>query len=166
MTRDLIRVDSRLFLFQVLEYGINENLIDNAFLSKLKIEGAQMSYVFAKRYYNVVYEASLKQASHCVLGIMNISLIESSRKQLDAAIGHILQKGYVGVFREGWTRLSNLVRYTIEIERDSCKTVFEWEKDFAELFSAEPGRKWIGYDEYRANMLLYYSNSRRQNGSD
>lgn len=111
-----------------------------------------MSFVFAKRYYSVVYEAYLRQASHCVLGIMNIGLIESSGKQLDDAMGLLLQKGFVDIFREGWTRILDLVRYAGNAGIHGYKTKFEWEKNFAESFSAEPGRKWIGHDEYLISL--------------
>ncbi len=164
MTKQVIKSDSRLFLFQVMEYGFNENLINDAFLSKFHRDGAQMSFVFAKKYYSVVYEAYLRQASHCVLGIMNIGLIESSEKSLDSAIGLIIRKGYVGIFREGWTLILNLVQYARNAEKHSYKTKFEWEKDFAESLSAEPGREWVGYDEYLINMLMYCTNSRGNNG--
>lgn len=166
MTKELIKGDCRLFLFQVMEFGFNAKLFDEAFLKKLKKEGRQMSFVFTKKYYSVVYEAYLRQASHCVLGIMNIGLIEASGKQLNDATGILLQKGYVGIFREGWTRILNLVQHASKADQYNSKTAFEWEKDFAELFSAEPGRNWIGYDEYLINMLMYYRNSSGENGTD
>lgn len=158
--KDLIKINSRLFLFQVMEYGFNEKLIDDAFLYEFKKQGAQMSFAFAKRYYSVVYESYLKHASHCVLGIMNIGLLEIAGNQLNDAIMVLIQKGYIGLFREGWTRVLNLVQYARNAERISFKTEFEWEKDFSESFSAEPGREWIGYDEYLINMVMYYGSSR------
>jgi hypothetical protein len=155
VTSEIIKSDTRLFLFRALEYGFAEKLMDDVFFDKLKREGAQMSFAFAKRYYNVIYEAYLRHASHCVLGIINIGLIESSKSRLDNATNHLIQKSYVGMFREGWTRILNLVQYAINLENISHKTAFEWEKDFAESFSAEPGREWIGYEEYLIKMQIY-----------
>lgn len=166
MTKAIVKTEYSLFLFDVMKYGLNEKRIDKVFTGKLKKEGAQMSLAFARRYYNVVYEAYLKQASHCVLGIMNIGLIESSGKQLDKALDRLLQKGYVGIFREGWTRILRLVQYARNAERHTYKTAFEWEKDFAESLSAEPGREWIGHDEFLIHMLMYYNTSKGKNGID
>ncbi|NOX33310.1 MAG: hypothetical protein GXP56_06175 [Deltaproteobacteria bacterium] len=166
MTSGIIKSDSRLLLFRTLEYGFKKKLMDNAFLNGLKKQGSQMSFAFAKRYYNLVYEPYLRHASYCVLGVINIGLTVSSNNRLDNAIDLVLQKGYVGIFREGWTRILNLVHYARNAERLSHKTAFEWEKDFAESFSAEPGREWIGYDEYLVNMLMYCNSNRGKNGTD
>jgi len=155
MKNEIIKSDTRLLLFRSLEYGIKANLMDDTFLYRYKKEGADMSYAFAKRYYNVVFEAYLRQASHCVLGIMNIGLIESSRNQIIKAADLILERGFVGIFREGWSRIVNLVQYAKSADELNQKTTYEWEKDFSDSFSAEPGKNWIGYDEYRYHMLLY-----------
>lgn len=166
MTNKIIKSDTRLFLFQALEYGFKEKFIDNAFLENLKKEGVQMSFVFAKRYYNIVYEVYLRHASHCVLGVINIGLIESSNNRLDNAIDHLKKKSGVGIFREGWTRILNLVKNARKNESFRHKSEFEWERDFAESLSAEPGREWVGYDEYLNNMLIYCNNTRGENGTD
>ncbi|MCP4021669.1 MAG: hypothetical protein GY729_07495 [Desulfobacteraceae bacterium] len=166
MTTELIKKDSRLFLFQVLEYGFEQKRLDQAFLNQLKKQGAQMSFVFAKRYYNVIQEACLRQASHCVLGIINIGLIESSGHGLDNAIDQLLQKGYVSMFKQGWTRLLDLVQYAGNAQKYLQRTNFEWEKNFAESLSAEPGREWVGHDEYLIHMLLYCNQKRRNNGAN
>lgn len=163
MTKQIIKNDPRLFLFQVMEYGFNKKLINEVFLSNLKKQGMQMSFAFAKRYYSVVYEAYLRQASHCVLGIMNIGLIEASGKNMNDAAGFLLQKGYVGAFREGWTRVSDLARYARNSKKNTHKTKFEWERDFSESFSAELGREWIGYDEYQISRLIYCNARRGKN---
>lgn len=163
MTKQIITNDPRLFLFQVMEYGFDKKLFDEIFLNNFKKQGMQMSFAFAKRYYSVVYEAYLRQASHCVLGIMNIGLLEISEKNMNDATGFLLQKGYVGAFREGWTRVSDLASYASNSEKNTHKTEFEWERDFSESFSAEPGREWIGYDEYQINRLTYCNNRRGEN---
>lgn len=155
MTHEIIRSDTRLLLFRAMECGLQTKLMDDAFLDKFRKQGAQMAFIFAKRYYNVVYEAYLRHASHCVLGVINIGLIESSENQLDNAVGLLLKRGFVGVFREGWSRILNLVHFASAADISHQKTEFDWQKDFCESFSAEPGRKWIGYDEYRYYMLLY-----------
>lgn len=155
MNNEIIQRDTRLLLFRVLEYGIKTNLMDDTFLFKCQKEGSDMSYAFAKRYYNVVFEAYLRHASHCVLGIMNIGLIESSRNQLIKAAHLLSERGFVGIFREGWTRVSTLIQYAKSADPFIQKTIYELEKDFSDSFSAEPGRNWIGYDEYRYHMLLY-----------
>lgn len=157
MINEIIKADSRLFILQVLEYGFNEDIIDDTVIRRLKREGTQMSFVFAKRYYSVVYESYLRHASNCVLGITNIGLIELSATRLDIGIGLLIQKGYVELFREGWTRILDLVGCAINVERYSHKTAFEWEKDFAESLSAEPERKWFGYDEYLNYKSMYCS---------
>lgn len=160
MKNEIIKRDTRLLLFRSLEYGIKTNLMDDTFLHRCKMEGADMSYAFAKRYYNVVFEAYLRHASHCVLGIMNIGLIESSRNQIIKAADLILERGFVGIFREGWSRIINLVQYAKSADELNQKTTYEWEKDFSDSFSAEPGKNWIGYDEYRYHMLLYRREAR------
>lgn len=159
MTKAVIQTDPRLFLFQVMEYGYNRKTISNSFLNRFHTEGAQMSFAFAKRYYNVLHEAYLRQSSHCVLGIMNLGLIESAGKNIDKAAGILRQKSYVGVFRQGWTLISNLVQDARAKDHNKFKTPFEWEKDFAETVSAEPGREWIGHQEYQVNVLMYYNES-------
>lgn len=69
--------------------------MDDTFLHKCKEEGSDMSYAFAKRYYNVIFEAYLRHASHCVLGIINIGLIESSNNQVVKAANFLLKSGLV-----------------------------------------------------------------------
>ncbi len=157
MKKEIIKKDSRLFLFRIMENCRNKNLMDDGFMEKLKKEGTQMSFAFAKKYYNVVQKAYLRQASHCVLGIMNLGLIESAGKKPDVATNILLKKSYIGIFREGWTLIVDLVYHAENSKRGSFKTTFEWEKDFAESLSAHPGRKWVGYDEYQVNKLTYYS---------
>jgi len=163
MTKELIIVDSRLFLFQVMEYGLNKKLINDKVIDKFKNQGVQMSFAFAKRYYSVVYESYLRHASNCILGIVNLGLIETSGRQLNDATMILIQKGHVRLFREGWTRVLKLVKYAWNADRNTYKSEFEWEKDFAELFSAEPGREWIGYEEYMKNILIYSNKNRGEN---
>lgn len=160
MKNEIIKNDTRLLLFRALEYGIKTNLKDDTLLNRCKKEGADMSYVFAKRYYNVVFEANLRHASHCVLGIINIGLIELSRNQVVKAANLISERGLVGIFREGWSRILNLVQYAKSTDQFNQKTRYEWEKDFSDSFSAEPDKNWIGYDEYRYYMLLYRRKAR------
>lgn len=154
MNHEIIKRDTRLLLFRALEYGIKTNLMDNTILTICKKQGSDMSYAFAKRYYNVVFEAYLRHASHCVLGIMNIGLIESSNNQVDKAARILSEAGFVGIFREGWSRILNLIQFAKSADQFNQKTTYEWEKDFSDSFSAEPGKIWIGYDEYRYHMLL------------
>ena len=155
MNRELIKKDTRLFLFQALEHGLKTGRMDDAFLGKCQKEGMEMSFVFAKRYYNLIYGACLRHASHCVLGIVNLGLIEASEGLLHDAVVLLLRNGFVGGFREGWSRILKLVQYAGAADTSHRKTAFEWEKDFAESLSAEPGKPWVGYDEYQYHMLLY-----------
>lgn len=155
MTKAMIEKDMRLFLFQVLEYGLNRDIIDKRWITDLQNEGARMSFVFAKKYYSVVHEAHLRQASHCVLGIINIGLLETSGEQLEDAAYLIIKKGYTGIFRDGWTCLLNLVQYAENSQISEDKTTFELEREFAESLSAEPNREWIGHQEYLVNMVMY-----------
>lgn len=155
MTLEILKRDNRLFLFQTVEYGLRAKLMEDVLLDEFRKDGVKMAFVFAKRYYSVVYEAYLRQASYCVLGIINLGLIESSDNRLENAVDLLLKKGFVGSFREGWSRISRLVRYVRACDPFHQKTAFEWEKDFSESVSAEPGRKWIGYDEFRYLMSLY-----------
>ena len=52
MKSEIIKSDTRLLLFRALEYGIKAKVMDDAFLEKFKKEGSEMSFAFAKRYYN------------------------------------------------------------------------------------------------------------------
>ncbi len=160
MNKEIIVSDTRLLLFRALEYGLGTGNLDDGFLNGLKKEGAELSYVFAKRYYNVIQQACLRHASHCVLGITNIGLIELSDNLPGNAAELLLKNGMTGLFREGWTRVLRLVRLARSAEKPNRKTEFEWEKDFADSFCAEPGRRWIGYDEYRYYALRYRFQSR------
>ena len=163
MNKEIIISDTRLLLFRALEYGLGAGLMDDVFLNGLKKDGAELSYVFAKRYYGVIQQAYLRHASHCVLGIINIGLIEPSDNLPRNAAEFLLKNGLAGSFREGWSRVLKLVRHTRTAEKSNRKTEFEWEKDFADSFCAEPGRRWIGYDEYRYYMLRYCIKSRGKN---
>ncbi len=153
MAKDIRKKDFRLFLFRSLEYGLNHNLIDETFLKKLQTEGTELSFGFAKRYYSVIYEAYLRQASHCVLGTINLGLTLLAAPSLDKAVYLLKTKSYVGVFREGWTRIIEIAELSKGVEESYTKTDFELEVDFAELFSAEPGKIWIGKGEYYYNLL-------------
>lgn len=152
MANDIVTKDFRLFLFKTLEYGINNQLIDKLVLAKFKNEGVELSLGYAKKYYKVIYEAYLRQASYCVLGIMNFGLIQTSGGNFDEAVYLIKTEGFVGMFRQGWTRVIRLVKLARDSEEYSIKTEFEWEKDFSESLSAEPGKKWIGNSEYFYNL--------------
>ncbi len=152
MADKIIKKDFRLFLFKTLEYGINNQLIDKIFLEKLKTEGIELSLGYAKKYYKVIYEAYLRQASYCVLGIMNLGLVQTSGGSYDKAIHLIKTKGFISMFRQGWTRVINLVELAMDSGKNSAKTNFELEKDFSESFCAEPGKKWIGNGEYIYNL--------------
>jgi hypothetical protein len=111
-------------------------------------QAVQMSFVFARKYYTIVYDAHLNQASDCVLGIMNLGLIESSDNNRDKALKLLIQKGYFGAFRKA--------------EHEN-KTAFEWEKDFSEIFSAKSGKYWNGHNEYLAHMLFYSRKGKSKN---
>jgi hypothetical protein len=152
MANDIVKKDLRLFLFRTLEYGINNQLIDKSILEALKNEGVELSLGYAKKYYKVIYEAYLRQASYCVLGIMNLGLIQTSGGNFDEAVHLIQRKGFVGMFRQGWTRVIRLAKLAGDSEEYSTKTEFEWEKDFSESFSAVPGKRWIGNSEYIYNL--------------
>ena len=162
MVNDIVKKDSRLFLFQALEYGINNRLIDKIFLEKLKNEGIELSLGYAKKYYKLVYEAYLRQASYCVLGIINLGLIQTAGGNLDTAVNLIRTKGFVIIFRQGWTRVLRLVKLARDSEKFDLKTEFELEKDFSESFSAEPGKKWIGNGEYVYNLFKLRTSAGKQ----
>lgn len=155
MANDMVKKDLRLFLFKTLEYGINNRLIDKSILETLKSQGTELSLGYAKKYYKVIYEAYLRQASYCVLGIMNLGLVQTTGGNLHEAVHFIKGQGFVGMFRQGWTRVIRLATLAGDSEVYPTKTEFEWEKDFSESFSAEPGKKWIGNSEYIYNLAKY-----------
>lgn len=125
-------------------------------------QAVEMSFVFARKYYTIVYDAHLNQASDCVLGIMNLGLIESSDNNRDKALKLLIQKGYFGAFRKGWQQVAKLAVHARTAEYEN-KTAFEWEKDFSEIFSAKPGKYWNGHNEYLAHMLFYSRKGKSKN---
>ena len=155
MKGDIVKSDTRLLLFRALDYGLAAAWMDDGFVKKARQESVMMAFAFAKRYYSVVYEAHLRHASHCVLGIINLGLMTFCGNLPPEAADLLLKVGVVGAFREGWARILMLVNNRRAADPLSQHTAYEWEKDFADAICAEPGRKWIGYDEYRYLMGLY-----------
>ncbi len=162
MNFEIIKNHSKLFLFQIIEHGMKQNLIDEHFLIAMIKQAVEMSFVFARKYYTIVYDAHLNQASDCVLGIMNLGLIESSDNNRDKALKLLIQKGYFGAFRKGWQQVAKLAVHARTAEYEN-KTAFEWEKDFSEIFSAKPGKYWNGHNEYLAHMLFYSRKGKSKN---
>ncbi|RLE45511.1 hypothetical protein DRJ25_05565, partial [Candidatus Woesearchaeota archaeon] len=153
---EIAKKDTRLFLFQALDTGIRNGLFEKSILAKLEKEGAELSIGFAKRYYpQIVAEAYLRQASYNVLGIINLGLhILCSESLVANAVSILKKKGFVGIFREGWTRLVRLSEMRSIVEEKEQTSI---EREYAELFMAEPEKDWIGIKEYK-NAFNFYSN--------
>lgn len=161
-TSNIKRFDDRLLLFQTLALGCETGQIRKPDLEKIEQFGADMSVVFAKKYYTVVETGHLIQASQCVLGILNLGLVQKIGKSQEKALQFLLKTGMLGTFQEGWTLISRLVEKAQKAEKDLFRTTFEWEKEMAESVSAAPGRNWHGDIEYCTKMLMYTGAGRRQ----
>lgn len=143
-----------LFVFEALLYGLNSGLVEKSFIKTFRRDCAGMTFVLAKKYYNVVFEANLKQAAHCVLGVLNLGLLECSGGSLPEAAVILAKEGALKAFREGWTRIDALSCHEDIFEKQLHKSRFEREKDFAELFSACPGQIWTGHRDYLAHRIF------------
>ncbi len=106
-SRSLVPGDDRLLVFRALDHGLSSGVIQAGFICREKAVLEGMSFVFARRYYTLVHEACLRQASQCVLGIVNLGLSERSGGRLSVAADFLTSRGSLGMFREGWTRFSN-----------------------------------------------------------
>lgn len=155
MSSEIIKKDKRLFLFRAIEFGLAGGLIKPAAQKRLQKQGAALSFGFAKKYYRVVYEAYLRQASFCVLGVINLGLEAAAKGDLTQAAGLIANEGYVTLFRQGWSRilkLAHLIKMA-EDREDRFQRILE--KDLAEWLSAEPDRPWQGVAEFVTSVRKY-----------
>ncbi len=165
-SRSLVPGDDRLLVFRALDNGLSSGVIQAGFICREKAVLEGMSFVFARRYYTLVHETCLRQASQCVLGIVNLGLSERSGGRLSVAADLLTSRGSLGMFREGWTRVLKLVRAAGHAAPHRFKTDYELEREFAEDFTAVPGRPWCGRNHYAATMLkLYYMKTRSREES-
>ena len=148
MPNEIIKRDHCLFLFTALATGKQTGLLSEAHALALETEGAQMAFTFAKKYYRIVYEAYLRQASFCVLGIINLGLTAVAKNDPEAAARLIREKGAVGLFREGWTRVLKLLKLIRKTEGPELFDARRWERELAERLGAEPGKPWDGANEF------------------
>ena len=153
MTQALAIKDMRLLLFQALERGA----FWGPFLQEWKEDGVGMSLEFADKYYNLTSEVYLRQASYCVLGIINLGLVISSENNVDNAVKVLRQNDLLKVFQIGWDKISHLASLKQEIVSES---LHQSEKDFSEIFAAQPDKKWIGWKEYKTNLRNYSSSAK------
>ncbi|MCX6740302.1 MAG: hypothetical protein NTZ49_03680 [Candidatus Parcubacteria bacterium] len=151
----IVRHDSRLLLFQALGH----TQFGGLFFDQVKKEGAGMSYEFAKKYYTVTSEPYLTRATYCVLGICNLGLVLASKNQLDIALSLIQNKKLFDLFQLGWEKISQLVKMKNYCDQKELgDQTWNIEKELAERFSAEPGKNWIGLDEYTKAKDEYEKN--------
>ena len=164
MNREPARTDQRLLYFRALAHGLDSGLVDRATLNRFIDDGAEMAYVFARRYRTVVYSADLAQASDCVLGVINLGLVKASADRPESALNFLLNRGLIGAFRAGWSGLAALARQIKAVDR--AATVFQLESDLADAISVRPGRRWVGYEEYRRLWAQYDCSEGNENEPD
>lgn len=164
MNKEPIITDQRLLYFRALARGLDSGLVDRATLNRFIEDGAEMAYVFARRYRTVVYSADLAQASDCVLGVINLGLVKASNDQPEAALKFLLGRGLIGAFRAGWSGLVALAGQIRAVDRSA--TVFQLESDLADSISARPGRRWVGYEEYLRLWAQYDCSEGNENEPD
>lgn len=166
MDQDLVCTDNRLLYFCALDHAATAGGMPDEFIRKEKHAARTMSFAFAKRYYTLVHVESLRLASQCVLGIVNLGLCALSKDNLDTAARLLIRRGSVEIFREGWTLILNLVRHAGKLDCRCRQTDYEMGREFAELFSTAPGRSFYGYADYQSRMLMLYHMNARQRQAD
>ena len=155
MAGEITPTDSRLFLFRSLDYGVKSGLMASGAIKQLERDGAALSFGFAKKYYRVVYEAYLRQASFCVLGIINLGLEATAKGDMQKAAILVEREGVVTIFRHGWTRLLKLAQLIKRADGSDSRSQIELERDLAEWLSAEPDKPWNGVREFVTSVRKY-----------
>lgn len=158
----VIITDSGAFFLSVIEYGSKNGLFSRDYLEGLKEKAAKMTVQFAKRYYTVVYEAHLWQATYNILGIISVALRKQTGGDIEKSVHLLLSEGILTIFRQGWTNISILAKEIQELGISGKYTgipgmylisgkneiIFLVEKELLERISAEPKRVWIGYSQF------------------
>lgn len=148
------RIDHQLLLFRAIKKGLQAKVIDSILLQKIEQEAVAMIVKLAERYWSTTYEAYIRQAAYCLLGITNLGLLYKSGGSIEKAVELIRTFRMIGLFRSGWGLIEKLIQDIIDAQKQS--DFIEWvqpkyrhtpirntlEKEIIEEFAFEPGQIW------------------------
>ena len=134
-----------LLLFEAVEQGKNQGIIDDSFVQNLREEGVAMTIGFAQKHYSPHYEEVLRWARDIVIGVCNLGLVLTVGQDVKKAIDILLRGRLLESFRYGFSALMRLEGqtqvYDIKSKRYDilacCREV-----------SHEIGTVWTGYERY------------------
>lgn len=101
----VLKQQSRLFLFEALQFGLDNRIFDSSILQAMQKEGAEMTVRLASKYYQLHYEECLKRAMKIILGATNFGLLNLSGGDITKAAQIIKDQGLVKMFRQTWSEI-------------------------------------------------------------
>ena len=142
----VVRDTSRLLLSRAIEYGLKNNVFDGSFVDELREQGAAMTVKIAGDFYNVNYEAYLRESADIVMGVCNLGAILWGGNDPQKVAMLLQQNSLVLFFRKGFTAIKEL--FNKGQQDGGTSNYAEDIKNFTKEMMVIKGEEWSGYESY------------------
>ncbi len=147
---DLIKTSGHLFLFEMVEQGLEHGNLADSDLARFREEGVSMTLSFAEKYFNKYYEAYLQLSLKIIVGITNYGVIRKFAGNQMLGSSGLKTNGLVYFFREGLTAINKLLTTSNHLD-EFRDTDYEYKLlDLCEKMAWERNAPWQGLEWFNA----------------